>query len=161
MVEANPDKIAAIRRTIPYFFFQLIKGTNGYFHSPPSISEIGFVMNMTRHLGGKENKAVIETWMKAMIERLDHVAAIAAEDDGPVLQDFETRSEWEQAVLAIHGRPLPIELLDPESKVDPLQFDQLACAALARIDPTENPLLVPVADLVAMGFTAAPYRCAG
>lgn len=72
-----------------------------------------------------------------------------------VLQDFPDRSA---AVRVIHGQPLPIEVLDVGHEPDRAGLAALAATQLASIDPTENPLHKPAADLVAGGFEGTPYR---
>lgn len=156
-IDENPDKIAAIRRMAPYFFFDIIERTHGYFVSVPPIGDLGYVVNLTRHLCGRENKKAIDAWTKRLIERLDELAPRDVYEL-PVLQEFPTRAAWETAVRAIHGRPLPIEILDVDRELAPADLAPLAAAQLARIDPAQNRLLRPAAELLAAGFVGTPYR---
>lgn len=155
-IDENPDKIAAIRRLVPYFFFDFIERTNGYFLSQAPIADIGFVINLTRHLCGDENKRVVDGWIEGMVERLDKIA-YCPNVVGPVLQDFESRSEWEAAVRVIHGQPLPVEVLDMSIKLDPRGFRDSALGQLRTIDPNVNSLLRREEELRALGFVGVPY----
>ncbi len=154
-IEANPDKIAAIRRTIPYFFFTAIKGTSGYFLSTAPVDELAFVVNLTRHLCGAENKAAVDDWVQGLLTRLDAVAPCDIYDT-PDLQDYPTRDGWEAAVRKIHGVPLPLDLLDLAADPAAMDLPGLAATGLAGIDPTQNPLLRPADALRDMGLRA-PY----
>lgn len=155
-IDENPDKIAAIRRMVPYFFFDFIERTNGFFVSQAPIADIGFVVNFTRHLCGEENRPTVDGWIRRMIERLDEIAYCPIVV-GPVLQDFPTRAEWEDVVKVIHGQPLPIEVLDMSLKVDRERFRDSALAQLRSIDPMVNSLLRPEEELLALGFDGVHY----
>ena len=156
-IDENSDKVAAIRRLVPYFFFDFIEGTNGYFVTSAPLREIGFIVNLTRHLCGSVNKEVVDLWLKRVIDRLKKVAPCHTFDQ-PILQDYPDRASWESAVRVIHGQPLPIEVLDLRSEPDPVQFASLASRQLSAIDPADNPLLKSPAELIVAGFISQPYR---
>lgn len=159
-IEANPDKIAAIRRTIPYFFFTSIERTSGFFLSTAPVDEMAHIVNLTRHLCGAENKGVVDGWVEQMLVRLEDIAP-CEEFDTPVLDDFDARADWEAAVRLIHGQPLPLELLDLRTDPSTLDLDGLAALRLESLVAADNPLLRPAAEVLALGMVGSPYRIRG
>lgn len=156
-IDENPDKIAAIRRMVPYFFFDCIERTGGYFLSHLPVQDLGYVVNLTRHLCGRENKSMFDAWLTSVIKHLRLVARCESDVPLPVLQDYPDRLHWEAAVRKNHGRPLPIQALDFTTPRDAAELDALAACQLAGINSRENSLLKSPDALVAAGFEGVPY----
>lgn len=154
-IEENPDRVLALRRTIPYFFFEAIRRTNGFFLSTSPVADVSFVVNLTRHVCGSENAATVDAWLKDFIERLGSIAPNAT-PTVPVLQDYPTRADWEREALRNHGHPLPLIVLDLTHSLEGSDLAALAGAEMRSIVPADNPLLQPPEVLQGLGLTA-PY----
>lgn len=156
-VEDRKDRVTAIRRSIAYFFFQMVKRMPSYYLSGRPIADTSFIINLTRFLCGPENQAAFDAWLTGMIARLNQIATCDIYPS-PKLVDYPDRAAWEAATRLTHGKPLPPEVLD--LGFDPASADLLAMAYghLNTINPADNPLLTPADDLIAKGFTGTPYR---
>ena len=160
-IEENPDRVLALRRTIPYFFFESIRRTNGFFLSTSPVSDVAYVVNLTRHVCGPENAATVDAWVKGLIDRLGDIAP-NLNPTAPVLQDYPTRADWEFEALRNHGHPLPLVVLDLTMSLGGMDLAALANEDMRRIVPAENPLLQPPEALLAMGlpepYSGKPYQ---
>ena len=153
--DAN-DKPRAVRRSIAYFFFELLERAPGGFLSERPIVDVGHMINLTRHLCGDANAGTVDDWIRGIVARMD-VIAPSHVNHSPYIYDFPDRESWVATVTETHGTPLPLEALDLGTDLSGLDFAALATAQLALIDPSQNQLLVPPADLIAGGFAGQPY----
>ena len=160
-IEANPDRVLALRRTIPYFFFEAIRRTNGFFLSTSPVADVSFVVNLTRHVCGPENHETVDAWLKGFIERLGDIA-VNSSPTAPVLQEYPTRSDWELEALRNHGVPLPLVVLDLTQPTAGIDLVARASEDMRSIVPGENPLLQSAEILRSMGlvepYSGKPYR---
>lgn len=156
-VENTSDKVTAVRRSIAYFFFEIVKNASTFFSPVQPVSEVSFIINLTRHLCGESNKDVVDGWVQGLIERLNGIAPWTGQND-PSIHDYPDRFSWEAATLQTHGRPLPPEVLDLSFDVSGADLQTMAAAWLNGIDPSANPLLQPPEVLVSKGFQGTPYK---
>jgi hypothetical protein len=160
-IEQNSDRVLALRRTIPFFFFEAIRRTNGFVLSSSPVADVSFVVNLTRHVCGPENATTVDTWLKGFIDRLGEIAA-NPDPTAPVLQDYPTRADWEKEALRNHGHPLPLVVLDLTQSTAGKDFAALAGEDMRKIIPAENPLLQPIEVLQAAGlqkpYSGIPYQ---
>ncbi|MGL4237212.1 hypothetical protein [Tabrizicola sp.] len=154
-IEENPDRVLALRRTVPFFFFEAIRRSNGFFLSTSPVADIAFVVNLTRHVCGKENAITVDGWIKGFIDRLGEIAP-NPNPTAPVLQEFPTRADWEREALRNHGTPLPLGVLDLRQSLAGADLATLAAEDMRKVVPADNPLLQPPEALVAQGL-AEPY----
>jgi hypothetical protein len=159
MVDSGAERISAIRRSVAFYFFEIVERMPSFFNSNSPIADVSFMINLARHIVGAENQQVFDAWVEQMIQRMDQIAAFS-EHPSPKLSDYGSRQEWEATVLKVHGAPLPLEVLnlafDPTGK----DLHGLAVAELNSINAAENPLLATPEQLKARGFTGTPYRLA-
>lgn len=155
-VDDTSDKARAVRRSIAYFFFEILERAPGVFLSARPMADVSFIINLTRYLCGPVNAATVDGWVRGMIARMD-VIALSTVEHSPYVHHFPDRESWAAAAAETHGSPLPLEVLDLGRDLSGLDLAALAAAELASIDPSQNQLLVPVADLIAGGFVGSPY----
>lgn len=155
-VEDTEDKVRAVRRSIAFFFFEILERAPGGFLSERPIIDIAHMINLTRYLCGPTNAETVDGWIRAIIPRMNRIAPLTA-DHSPFIYDFPDRESWVIAVAETHGSPMPLEVLDLGIDLSGLDLPTLASAQLALIDPDQNQLLVPIADLIAEGFIGRPY----
>jgi hypothetical protein len=155
-VDDTTDRGRAVRRSIAYFFFEILERAPGVFLSTRPVADIGFMINLTRHLCGPANAAIVDDWVRGIISRMDLLARSTVEHS-PYVYHFPDRESWAEAAAETHGSPLPLEVLDLSRDPSSLDLSALATSELALIDPSQNQLLVPVADLIAEGFVGRPY----
>lgn len=156
-VENKADKVTAVRRSIAYFFFQIVKQASTFFTPDRPVSEVSFMINLTRHLCGPTNAKTIDGWVQGMIERMNAIAAFPGHNN-PSIYDYPDRQSWEAATLQTHGTPLPPEVLDLSADLSQTNLRALAGAWLNKLDPAVNPLLQPPEAVLAKGFQGIPYR---
>ena len=156
-VDDTVDKARAVRRSIAFFFFELLERAPGGFLSERPIVDVAHMIHLTRHLCGKSNAETVDTWVRGMVARMD-VIAPSVVDHSPYIYDFPDRESWAAATAETHGTPLPLEVLDLKQDLQGLDLAARAVAQLAEIEPDQNQLLVPAATLLAEGFEGQPYR---
>lgn len=156
-VENLDDKTTAIRRSLLYFFFEIVGKAKTFFAPVRPVSEISFIINLTRHLCGKENASVVDGWVAGIIERMNQIAPFTGHND-PVIYNYPDRESWEAAARQTHGTPLPPEVLDLARDLSGLDLATMATNWLFQIDPEVNPLLQPADVVIAKGFQGIPYR---
>ena len=159
MVDEKAELISAVRRSVGFYFFEIVERTPSFFHSGRPTADVSFMINLTRFLLGDENQRVFDSWVESMIARMDEIAPYK-DHPSPRLSDYTSREEWEATVLQVHGQPLPLNVLDPEFDPTAQDLRALAIANLNAINPTNNPLLAPPELLRERGFTGTPYRLA-
>lgn len=159
MVGTNAERTSAIRRSVAFYFFEIVERMPSFFNSNSPVADVSFMINLARHIIGSENQNVFDGWVGQMIERMDRIAAF---DDhpSPKLSDYGSRDEWEETVRKVHGEPLPLEVLNPDFDPEGKDLRALAVAELNTIDPAGNPLLAPPNLLRERGFKGTPYRLA-
>ncbi|MDP3195612.1 hypothetical protein [Tabrizicola sp.] len=155
-VDDTSDKVRSVRRSIAFFFFELLERAPGGFLSERPIMDIAHMIHLTRHLCGTQNAAAVDGWLRGIIERLNTVAPLTVEHS-PFLYDYPDRESWAAATVETHGTPLPLEVLDLALDLSGLDLVARATEELAEIDPAQNQLLVPPATLLAEGFVGRPY----
>lgn len=155
-VEDTADKTRAVRRSIAFFFFELLERAPGGFLSERPIMDIAHMIHLTRYLCGAPNADAVDGWLRGMIDRLNALAPSPV-DHSPFIDDYPDRESWEAATAETHGTPLPLEVLDLALDLTGLDLAARAAAELAEIDPDQNQLLVPPAALLAEGFAGRPY----
>jgi hypothetical protein len=158
-VDDKKDRVTAIRRSVAYYFFEVVESMPSFFQSNSPLAETSFMINFTRHLLGEKNVSIFDDWVARMIARMDEIAKFT-ETPSPSIHDYPSRRDWEEQVLRVHGTPLPLEVLDPEFDLKGRDLRALAIAQLNSINPTENPLLATPELLHERGFTGTPYRLA-
>ena len=156
-VDDTSDKIRAVRRSIAYFFFEIVERCPTFFMSERPIADVGFMVNLTRHLCGQANARIVDGWIRGLVERMA-LAAPSTVKHSPFIYDFPDRASWEAAARETHGSPLPLEFLDLGRDLAEVDLSMQTSLQLEQIDPSQNQLLTPVADLVASGFVGTPYR---
>lgn len=159
VVDDKKDRQTAIRRAPAYYFFKLVDRMPSFFQSNKPIADVSFMINLTRHILGKENDPVFGQWVAQMIERMDKIAA-SVEVRSSSLYDYSSREEWEAAALLTHGQPLPLEVLNPGFEPEGKDLHALAVAEFNSISPADNPLLATPEVLLERGFEGTPYRLA-
>ncbi len=159
-VDDTSDKIRAIRRSIAYFFFEILERAPSYFVSGRPVADVSFIINLTRFICGPVNRPTVDNWVRGIIGRMDVIAASTV-IHSPYVDDFPDRLSWELAASETHGAPLPLEVLDLSLEMAGIDFSARAASQLATIDPSQNQLFVPVDELVAAGFVGTPYRIGG
>lgn len=157
MVDSSAERISAIRRSVAFYFFDIVERMPSFFNSNSPVADISFMINLARHFVGDENRAVFDAWVDMIIQRMDRIAPFG-EHPSPKLSDYASREEWEATVRQVHGNPLPIAVLNPAFDPDGQDLNMLAISDLNSIDPTANPLLAPPDLLRERGFTGTPYR---
>lgn len=159
MVDSGAERISAIRRSVAFYFFDIVERMPSFFNSNSPIADVSFMINLARHIAGRENQDIFDSWVEKMIARMDVIAPFH-EHPSPKLSDYASREEWEDTVRKVHGDPLPMEVLnlsfDPTGK----DLRALAVAELNSIDPAGNPLLATPDLLRERGFKGTPYRLA-
>jgi hypothetical protein len=153
------DRVSAIRRAIAFYFFEIVERMPSFFLSGRPTADVGFMVNLTRHLMGNENRPIFDNWVETMIAKMDGIAPFT-DHPSPKLADYASRSEWEATVRKVHGAPLPLDVLDPDFDPGGKDLRALAVAQLNRVDAAANPLLTPGDVLLAQGFQGTPYRLA-
>jgi hypothetical protein len=156
-VENKEDKVTAVRRSIAYFFFEIVGQASSFFTPQQVVHDVSYMIQLTRHLCGKANRKVVNAWLEGLIERLNQVAPLTIQHK-PSIYDYPDRAAWEAATRQTHGKPLPLELLDLGLDLAGADLDVMATAWLRGLDPLANPLLQPADVLVAKGFQGIPYR---
>ncbi len=156
-VENTADKVTAVRRSIAYFFFEIVEQASTYFTPDRPVSEVSFIINLTRHLCGAKHRRVVDQWVKGIIGRMDAIAPFSGHNE-PSIYEYPDRTSWEAATRQTHGRPLPPEVLDLSRDLTGADLDAMASGWLHQIDPAANPLLQPPVEVLAKGFEGVPYR---
>ncbi|MBL9072903.1 hypothetical protein [Tabrizicola sp.] len=155
-VDDTSDKARAVRRSIAYFFFELLERAPGGFLSERPIMDIAYMIHLTRHLCGAPNAAAVDGWLRGLIQRLNEIAPSLVQHS-PFLYDYPDRESWAAATAETHGAPLPLEVLDLALDLSGLDLVARATEELAGIDAAQNQLLVPPGALLAEGFDGRPY----
>lgn len=158
-VDDKKDRVTALRRSVAYYFFEIVESMPSFFQSNSPVAEVSFMINFTRHLLGEKNASVFDDWVATMIARMDRIAAFK-ETPSPSIYDYPSRDEWEATILRVHGEPLPLEVLNLDFDPAGKDLRALAVAELNSINAAENPLLAPPELLRERGFKGTPYRLA-
>lgn len=156
-INDTSDRVSAIRRAIAFYFFEIVERMPTFFLSGRPTADVGFMINLTRHLMGSDNRPVFDDWVASMIARMNVIAPFT-DHPSPKISDYESRSEWEATVQKVHGTPLPLEVLDPRFDPAVKKLRSLAIGQLNSVDAAANPLLATPELLRERGFKGTPFR---
>lgn len=143
IVEDRKNKPEAIQAAIGYFFIDAITRLPDFFLAENPFENTAFMINLTRHLCGTDNKLIVDNWVRVMIKRLDEVAA-QTEELSSSIYDYQSLEDWEAAVRIIHGKPLPPEILDLGWMPESVDLSALAELHFSEVDWDRNPFLAKV-----------------
>lgn len=123
----------------------------------PPIQLTENVIALTRFILGPELENPFRDWVRAVIDRLNALAPNPWQDFRGRF-DFATEEEYLAHKARNMGEPLPIEVANPETPVDPAALPALYDAFLERVDWAANPYLRSPDALREAGFSGTPYR---
>ncbi len=120
---------------------------NRMWSTEPMFSTVAEAITLTRYNLPGSALPAFDSWMEAMISRLDAIAAFDEQGNTPDIPegDNDLRREWTAKVM---GMPLPPSVLDLHKEVDVKAFETEWTEVLGALDWESNPYLARPASPV-------------